>query len=366
MGKKIMLDAGHGLTTGGKQTCNGSAGIVKEWTMSNNVCNYIKDILADYDVEVSRIDDPTGKRDVPLIERTNKVNQVHPNVLISIHHNASTGVWNNATGVEVYYHPHKHKEADLARKLADEMSKQTGLRNRGAKSENFHMIREPKATIPSVLCEGGFMDSTVDYPVITSEKGQRAYAQAVANVCISYLQLQKKSTGTSVSYSVNTPILGKADITVDKAKAWAKANGGTDTFISLADRYWNLAPSRGGVNPAIAYVQSALETGYGRYGGVVPVTHMNPHGTKTNAGTEDKNPAHHQKFASWDEGVTAHLDKLALYAGAAGYPRAGTPDPRHFTWLKGEGTTIAKMAARYCPGNPNYASTVVSLLNKIK
>ena len=51
MGKKLMLDAGHGLTTGGKQTCNGSAGIVKEWTMSNNVCNYIKAILADYDVE---------------------------------------------------------------------------------------------------------------------------------------------------------------------------------------------------------------------------------------------------------------------------------------------------------------------------
>ncbi|MCL2771959.1 MAG: N-acetylmuramoyl-L-alanine amidase [Oscillospiraceae bacterium] len=193
MSKKIVFDAGHGLTTGGKRTLNGSNGVVNEWTMNNNVCNYAKTILADYDVEVYRVDDVTGKTDVPLYERTNKINQIHPDLFVSMHHNANTGVWGIWGGVETYSHMNKRDE-ELAVRFAAEISKLTGLRNRGAKKENFHMIRETKSTVPSVLCEGGFMDSTTDYSVITSEKGQRAYAQAVANVCISYLGLKKKLT----------------------------------------------------------------------------------------------------------------------------------------------------------------------------
>ena len=47
MAKVLVLDAGHGLNTSGKQTMNGSRGIVKEWTINSNVCNKIhKETLA--------------------------------------------------------------------------------------------------------------------------------------------------------------------------------------------------------------------------------------------------------------------------------------------------------------------------------
>ena len=77
--------------------------------------------------------------------------------------------------------------------LAPKISKATGLKNRGAKTAQFEALT-CKASIPAVLCEGGFMDSTIDEPVITSEKGQRAYAKAVADGVIEYLKLEKKES----------------------------------------------------------------------------------------------------------------------------------------------------------------------------
>jgi len=191
--KKIVLDAGHGFNTAGKRTPDGSNGVVREWTMNNNICKFVAEILADYDVEIIRVDDTIGGTDIPLLQRTNSINKIKPNLCISIHHNATTGNWNAATGVEVFSHPNKPKrDAELAKLFVDEMAKFVGLRNRGAKQDNLHMVRETNSEIPSVLCEGGFMDGMVDYQVITTDKGQRAYAQAVANTCVSFLGLKKK------------------------------------------------------------------------------------------------------------------------------------------------------------------------------
>ena len=41
------------------------------------------------------------------------------------------------------------------------------------------------------------------------------------------------------------------------------------------------------------------------------------------------------KFNSWEEGVEAHLDHLALYFGAEGYPKEDSKDSRHFYYLYG-------------------------------
>jgi N-acetylmuramoyl-L-alanine amidase len=198
--KKITLDAGHGLHTGGKRTLDGANGVVREWTLNNNVCNNVADILRSYNVDIIRVDDITGATDVSLSDRAKRINEVRPDLSISIHHNGSPGalltipnppspdLWSNATGVEVFSHPNR-PYADLAKRLVDRMSQITGLRNRGAKTADFQTLREVNADIPYVYAEGGFMDSIIDYPIITSQAGQRQYAQAVADFCISALGL---------------------------------------------------------------------------------------------------------------------------------------------------------------------------------
>jgi N-acetylmuramoyl-L-alanine amidase len=57
MTKVLVLDAGHGGngSTAGKRTLNGSNGVIYEWNLNNNVCNYIAEILKDYDVTMLSI-----------------------------------------------------------------------------------------------------------------------------------------------------------------------------------------------------------------------------------------------------------------------------------------------------------------------
>ena len=190
--KKLVLDAGHGYNTPGKRSPDG----VREWSLNNAVCNYIAEYLKGYDVQITRTGDTTGKTDVSLAERVKKTNSISPNAFVSIHHNAYNGKWNDATGIEVYYHT---KGTATDRKLADildnKIAKETGLRNRGVKTASFAVLG-CKSSIPAVLCEGGFMDGRNDYKVITTEKGQRAYAKGVADGIIEFLGLTKKTTTT--------------------------------------------------------------------------------------------------------------------------------------------------------------------------
>ncbi|MGL5243699.1 MAG: hypothetical protein ACRC7R_00795, partial [Sarcina sp.] len=45
------------------------------------------------------------------------------------------------------------------------------------------------------------------------------------------------------------------------------------------------------------------------------------------------NKVSYVKFSNWADSVEAHLDHLALYAGAEGYPKEKTKDPKHLSYL---------------------------------
>lgn len=192
MTKILVLDAGHGLMTAGKQTLNGSKGVIKEWEMNNVVCNFIEEYLTDYDVKIYRTDDKTGKTDIPLATRVKQCNNYNPHLFVSIHHNAGGG-----TGTEVYYHTKGTAEdKKVANLLAPKLATKTGMKNRGVKTAEFTVLT-CKAT--AILVEGGFMDTQSDYDIITSEKGQRAYAKAVADSVIEYLNLSKTTNASTNS-----------------------------------------------------------------------------------------------------------------------------------------------------------------------
>ncbi|WP_297437712.1 glucosaminidase domain-containing protein, partial [uncultured Clostridium sp.] len=147
-------------------------------------------------------------------------------------------------------------------------------------------------------------------------------------------------------------IVSRTTITKEEAKEWARKNNATDTFINLADLYWKYYNQHGGVNPLVAYIQSAKETAYGRFGGVIDESYYNPCGMKkADAGTEDDDydPNAHHRFNNWEEGVKAHLDHLALYAGAKTYPREETYDPRHSKWILGQATTVNSLGGKWAP-----------------
>lgn len=202
---KIALDAGHGLYTSGKQTPDG----IKEWTLNDKVRDKVVEMLKDYDVSFIHTDNNEGKSDESLSKRVATYKKAGVASVVSIHHNAYTGKWNNATGVEVYV-DRKCTEQDLklANLIYERLVAYTGLTGRGVKRANFTVINQN--AIPAVLVEGGFMDGTNDYKVITSDAGQTAYAKAVAESLIEFHKLKKKSpTATNATCKVEVKVLKK-------------------------------------------------------------------------------------------------------------------------------------------------------------
>ncbi len=163
-----------------------------------------------------------------------------------------------------------------------------------------------------------------------------------------------------------TPIMGAPSATLSQMETCAQNAKATPEFINLAKLYWDLASSHGGVDPVVAYAQSAKETGYGNFSGVLDSSYHNPCGLKTTVGGDDKDPSSHQSFDTWQKGVQAHLDHLALYAGAKGYPRKDTYDPRHFTTLVGKtGNDVKGLSKNWAPGE-SYGEDIVKMITKIK
>ncbi len=156
----------------------------------------------------------------------------------------------------------------------------------------------------------------------------------------------------------NIPILAPPSASLAQAQAWARNKGASQLFIDLAALFWNLYMASG-VDPAVAYAQSALETNYGRFTGVLDASYCNPCGIKTSAGGGDYDPAAHQRFPDWSTGITAQYDHLALYAGCAGYPKSVTPDPRHFPILNGTAPCVVNLGGKWAP-SPDYGTILVN------
>jgi len=204
MANIINLDAGHGINTAGKRSPDG----VREWTLNNAVVLEIIKLLSAYECTVFRLDDPTGQTDVAIDVRRSK-GERNGGILVSIHHNAFEGKWGNHTGTETFYGQTtfngaavNSKSKELANDIQDNAVRLVPLKNRGVKSSNSYGVI--RTSIPAVLVEGGFYDSTVDFPIITSADGQKKYAQAVCEGIVSFMGLKKKD-GTTVSTTPSAP-----------------------------------------------------------------------------------------------------------------------------------------------------------------
>lgn len=152
-----------------------------------------------------------------------------------------------------------------------------------------------------------------------------------------------------------TPILGPAQATVEQAKEWAKDRGAANFFIDLADLFWIIAP-KVSVRPEVAYAQSAKETGFGKFGGVINATYNNPCGLKTTAGGGNSDPDAHMRFPDWNTGILAQCQHLALYAG--GFIMPPIVDPRHFSFIRYKAPTVEALGGAWAPST-DYGQSII-------
>ena len=227
MTKIIALDAGHGLKTSGKQTPDG----IKEWTLNDKVRDKVVAKLKGYDVKIIFPDGNEGYTDESLANRRTMYINQKADAMVSIHHNANTGSWNNATGVEVFTDKNETtKDKKLANCIYSRLVKYTGMKGRGIKEENWSVINQNK--VPAVLVEGGFMDGREDYKIITSDAGQEAYARAVAEGLIEFLGLTKTTT---TSKTTDTKATSNTKLTVDGVWGPATTRKAQQVFGTTVD-----------------------------------------------------------------------------------------------------------------------------------
>ncbi|WP_431030066.1 N-acetylmuramoyl-L-alanine amidase [Lysinibacillus sp. LZ02] len=220
---KVGYDAGHGFHTPGKRTPDGE----REWSFNDIVARAFANELATYgNVASKRFDDSTGKTDVPLKTRTDSANAWGAHYYISFHHNANTAKWGTWTGVEtfVYLGNSNTKSGQLAKAVHPVLVKAYGLKDRGIKEGNLHIVRETK--MPAILIEGGFMDSIIDIKKLRDKTVLENAGQMIAQAFANFVGLKKVSaTPNEKNKEEGIEMLLKLDSTTkgDFAKLFRKA-----------------------------------------------------------------------------------------------------------------------------------------------
>ncbi|PLT29014.1 N-acetylmuramoyl-L-alanine amidase [Peribacillus deserti] len=185
---KFMLDAGHGYNTPGKRSPDG----FKEYEFNRAVASYAKESLLTYQ-NVTVYFAHSDKNDVPLKQRTDFANSLGVDVYVSIHANAAGNgtAWVDAEGIETYIHTSKPKESlALAKKVQASLINKTGVKDRGVKTADFHVLRESSMT--AILIECGFMTSRRDIKLLRSDYYRKACAEAIVKALAQQYGLKAK------------------------------------------------------------------------------------------------------------------------------------------------------------------------------
>ena len=192
---KLAIDAGHGIKTPGKRIPKKlDPKQTREWQLNDRVARYIEEASKQYaDVEVLRVDDTTGKKDVSLSARCKKSNQWDADFYISCHHNAGVKLGTGG-GIVAYC----YKESTTAAKYRNAIYKSCveagglrGNRSNPTPEKGFYVLKHTKA--PAALIEYGFMDSRTDAPVILTEEYAEIVGYATMEAIADVAGLKKKS-----------------------------------------------------------------------------------------------------------------------------------------------------------------------------
>jgi N-acetylmuramoyl-L-alanine amidase len=141
--------------------------------------------------------------DTPLKTRTDTANNAKADFYISIHANALNGQWGEQNGVSTYFYPGSEKGYTAAVIIHRHLTKGTPQKDRGVKSENFHILREAK--MPSVLVECAFMDNLKEAQLLLTDAYRRECADEICQGICEYFgvaYVQSVAIGMTVQDAV--------------------------------------------------------------------------------------------------------------------------------------------------------------------
>ncbi len=172
---KIWIDAGHGGTDSGA-----FSGGVAEKDVTLSICLSLEErlIAAGFTVEMTRRTDVYES----VLARAAMANDWQADLFLSVHANAAQSA--EATGTEVLSYDEDGASGRLALDIAQAISSQLGLRNRGVKVRRDLVVLN-STRMPAVLVETAFLTNAADRGYLTGQP--EAFAAAIAAGVFQYL-----------------------------------------------------------------------------------------------------------------------------------------------------------------------------------
>lgn len=181
----VCIDPGHGQTTGGKRSPDGS---LREYEFNRDVAYRLKALLEAQGVTCIMTVSKNDTTDPSLATRVAIANNAgNVDLFVSIHANAFGSDWNSANGWEVY----SYKTGGIAEQAAKAVEAATknssaGLKNRGCKTANFYVIKN--TTMPAILIEHGFYTNQEECAKLKSSSFRDILAQADATGIMNFFK----------------------------------------------------------------------------------------------------------------------------------------------------------------------------------
>ncbi|WP_226583296.1 SH3 domain-containing protein [Halobacillus litoralis] len=176
-GRTIMIDPGHGGYDSGALGRSGSY----ESLLTLDTAFLVKERLERAGAEVLMT--RTENTYVSLSVRSYYSNSSNADAFISLHYN-SAPLSISATGINSYYY--HAKDQNLALSLQSSLIASTGLRDRGIKKGNFHVIREN--TKPAILLELGFLSDAREEQTVKGSTYQNQVSEGITQGLIHYFK----------------------------------------------------------------------------------------------------------------------------------------------------------------------------------
>ncbi|ART75834.1 sporulation protein [Sutcliffiella horikoshii] len=187
--KLIVLDPGHGGQDPGAVFQR-----LQEKVVNLDIAKRVRAYLEkEYEVKVMMTRE--GDSTVSLEARTNLANSVKADYFCSIHHNAGGGTGFESyrfNGSNAFSSKSKTFQEIVHREVINVVTSKYNRRDRGIKAANFHVLRE--TSMPSVLLEILFLDSTEDRALIQHEMFKEDVSAAIGEGIAKALALPRKVT----------------------------------------------------------------------------------------------------------------------------------------------------------------------------
>lgn len=187
----VVLDAGHGGSDPGKIGINE----VLEKDVNLAIVLKIREMLEQEGIGcvLTRVDDErvdeNGKelsKAADMKERVRIMNEVHPELVVSVHQNSYTS--SEIKGAQVFYYESSTESEKIAKIIQEELCKVDSSNTRKIKGNSTYYLLK-RTEVPAVIVECGFLSNPEEAEKLATEEYQKKMAEAIVKGIKSYLEI---------------------------------------------------------------------------------------------------------------------------------------------------------------------------------